>query len=83
MYGFSQIFIQFLILNPKIHTPIILFMSTCFHPRFRAGAAMGLAEIELVCLRGGRVLSAPEWKRFEFGYLVYRAGLKQDGGNSP
>ena len=54
-------------------------MSTCFDPRFRAGAAMGLAEIEMVCLRGGRVFSPPEWTHFEFGYLVYRAGLNKMG----
>ena len=34
----------------------------------------GLAEMELACLRGGRVFTFVQWKQFELGYLVFRAG---------
>lgn len=47
--------------------------------RYRAGAACGLAEIELVCLRNGRVLPYHEWCKLEEGYLVYRAGSSKLG----
>ena len=42
-------------------------------PRYRAGAAGGLAEMELVSLRSGRFLNQQSWEQFEQGYLVYRA----------
>ena len=42
--------------------------------RFRAGAVTGLAEMELTCLRSGRVFTFVQWKQFELGYLVFRAG---------
>ena len=42
--------------------------------RFRAGAVTGLAEMELVCLRGGRGFTYVQWKQFELGYLIFRAG---------
>jgi len=30
--------------------------------------------MELACLRGGRVFTFVQWKQFELGYLVFRAG---------
>ena len=62
----------------------ILFLSTrCFCAqttpkqnnclRYRAGVAAGLAEIELICLRNGRVLPESEQDRLETAYLVYRS----------
>lgn len=38
--------------------------------------------MELVCLNGGRVLTATEWQRMEAGYLVYRAGSSKLGCNA-
>ena len=51
----------------------------CFHMRLRAGVAAGLAEMELVCLRGQRVLSQLEWHQFEMAYLLFRAALDKMG----
>ena len=42
-------------------------------PRYRAGVASGIAEMELVALTGSRVLTTFEWTRFEQGYLLYRS----------
>ena len=42
-------------------------------PRYRAGVACGLAEMELVCLENTRRLTLSEWQRLEEGYLCYRA----------
>ena len=41
--------------------------------RYRAGAAIGLAEMELQTLKGGRRLTDDSWAKFEEGYLVYRS----------
>ena len=53
-----------------------------YSPRLRAGAASGLAEMELVSLEGGRVLTFHQWLRLEQGYLVYRAASTQLGAIS-
>lgn len=42
-------------------------------PRYRAGVAAGLAEIERVCLRNGRTLPANEQQLIQGAYLLYRA----------
>ncbi len=41
--------------------------------RYRAGAAMGLAEMEQVMLRSGRTLDQSSWEQFEQAFLVYRS----------
>ena len=41
--------------------------------RYRAGVATGLAEMELVSVKAGRVFSPTQWKNFTKGYLVYRS----------
>ena len=52
------------------------------YPRYRAGAACGLAELELVTLRGGRRLTIPEWEQLEECYLVYRCAISKLGAYS-
>jgi hypothetical protein len=53
-----------------------------YSPRLRAGVTSGLAEMELVSLEGGRVLTFHQWMRLEQGYLVYRAASTQLGALS-
>lgn len=42
--------------------------------RYRAGAMCGLCEMERICLRGKRKLSASEQKQMIESYMVYRSG---------
>ena len=39
--------------------------------------AAALAEMELVCLHGGRVFGDTLWKRFEMAYLLFRSALNK------
>ena len=47
------------------------------HLRLRAGAAGGLAEMELACLGAPRVFCETSWRQLELGFLLYRASLNK------
>ena len=68
----------------EIRTGIALYATMCksnpssflgfiIRPRYRAGVASGLCEMETICLNGTRRLTEVEWQKLEEGYLCYRA----------
>lgn len=54
-------------------------MVVCIPPRYRAGAAIGLAVMERVMLSDQRVLNERDWRQFEESYLLYRSASMKLG----
>lgn len=49
------------------------------YPRYRAGAASGLAEIEVISLRGRRKHTDLEWNQMVEAYMTYRCAMSKLG----